>query len=701
MTRIGIVGAGPGGLFATHLLEEYCGELCDITLFEADARVGGKVLTGQFETAPVLYEAGVAEFYDYSHFGPDPVRELVDDFGLQIVRMNGSAVILEDRIIRSYRDMRRFFGARSERVLREFHRTCRELCSPAMYYEGHCRDDNEHPWNRKTFREVLDAIPDEMARKYVEVAARSDVATEPHLTTALNGLKNILMDDPCYMRLYSIVGGNQRLVDSVAASLMSEIRLRSPVVRVAMTPDRTYRLTVRRDGRTEEHEFDLVVMALPNYWLQQVDWVGPALRRVLQTHLAHYDNPAHYLRITALFQEPFWRSELAGTYFRSDAFGGCCIYDEGARHPADPYGVLSWLIAGCDALALNNHDDDRLVQLALDALPPAIARGRGLFIEGRVNRWLGTVNGSPGGRIAHDLRRRHLPDPKVHPNLFLLGDYLFDSTVNGVFDSADFVAHMILSLLRKKKYGSPDGRRRSRKGVLSRDYHDRYDGVHPYEESWRDFFCERYTAKLIHAVWDWAPPYTLLDTGSAMGLTLEAFARIGVEAWGIENSPYIHAKTPRRWKDRNLLGDIRKLPFPDDAFDFVYDTCLSYVPERDLERAIRELYRVCRVGVVFADVTTDMSLDVIENYKILEAGNSLFTLLEWSEMFLRAGFRIATSDRKRLHAASKIDNDADEDDYHWYPDADSMRYCFYSKPNAPPPPPRKLRLRTRSLAATV
>ena len=31
-----------------------------------------------------------------------------------------------------------------------------------------------------------------------------------------------------------------------------------------------------------------------------------------------------------------------------------------------------------------------------------------------------------------------------HPDLFVVGDYLFDSTINGVLDSADVVAEWIL-----------------------------------------------------------------------------------------------------------------------------------------------------------------------------------------------------------------------------------------------------------------
>src|SRR5262249_58891522 len=56
---------------------------------------------------------------------------------------------------------------------------------------------------------------------------------------------------------------------------------------------------------------------------------------------------------------------------------------------------------------------------------------------------------------AGEPRQRHLPDPDQHPGLFLVGDYLFDSTINGVYDSADFVTDMILTRLRKQKYGGP------------------------------------------------------------------------------------------------------------------------------------------------------------------------------------------------------------------------------------------------------
>jgi ubiquinone/menaquinone biosynthesis C-methylase UbiE len=199
--------------------------------------------------------------------------------------------------------------------------------------------------------------------------------------------------------------------------------------------------------------------------------------------------------------------------------------------------------------------------------------------------------------------------------------------------------------------------------------------------------------QLIQAVWGHKPPYRLLDCGSASGLTLSAFEEEGVEAWGIENSQHIHAHTPDKWKKRNLLGDVRDLPFPDNYFDFVYDTCLCYVPAEHLDQAIKEMFRVCRVGVFFGGVTSDMTKEVIEDYNLFKGVQSLYTLWEWSEIFMRNGFRVATADAKTLKRIWEIESEIDEDDWYWYPDAETMRYCFYTKPQAAPVQVRKKKSR--------
>jgi monoamine oxidase/ubiquinone/menaquinone biosynthesis C-methylase UbiE len=686
--RVAIVGGGPGGLLTANFLKTFPAGFVSATIFEASSRTGGKILTESFEQAPVLFEAGLAEFYDYSHFASDPLKELVDKLGLKTVEMVGPSVILGDAILRNMADVKRHFGAKSASALTEFYRTCAKLYSPTDYYEGYSRVDNKHPWSGRSFRDVLDDIPDEAARKYVEVATRSDLATEPHLTSGLNGLKNALMNDPRYLTLYSIRGGMERFVERLAEAISTAIRLDTAVVRVARSETGGYRLTTRHQNRFKEEEFDVVIFALPNYWLSRIEFDDGGLRTAMQRHIARYDFPAHYLRVTALFERPFWRRRVPGSYFMIDAFGGCCVYDEGARHPCEPYGVLGWLLPGNDALALSNLDDKQLCALALDSLPKSLGAGRDLFLEGKVYRWVGTVNGEPGGKPVLDMAARHRPDPIGHPNLFIVGDYLIDSTLNAVMDSAEFATDALLTGIHKERYAiavaaSGETAAKSNGDALVDDYFDDYAEETSYAKSFDEYFCEEWTCDLIKAIWDWSPPYKLLDVGSANGATLGAFAKKKVEAWGIENNAYIHSQTPAKWLSRNLKGDVRNLPFEDGAFDFVYETCLCYLPEDQIDHAIRELFRVCRVGVYCGSIATDMSQNLLEAEDLFYGVKTFAAMQEWSEFYIRNGFRLAVADPKIVKRIWKIEKDANEGYPTWYPDAETMRYCFFSKPDAP------------------
>jgi len=95
MLDLAIVGGGPGGLMSAWYLKRKLGNLCRVTIFEASDRLGGKVLTGRFDSTPAIYEAGVAELYDYSMTGPDPLREMVQYFGLQTIPMDAMQVQLD------------------------------------------------------------------------------------------------------------------------------------------------------------------------------------------------------------------------------------------------------------------------------------------------------------------------------------------------------------------------------------------------------------------------------------------------------------------------------------------------------------------------------------------------------------------------------------------------------------------------------
>ncbi len=444
--RIGIVGAGPGGLLTAYLLEELCGESVSIELFERSNRCGGKILTPTFSRAPVSYEAGAAEFYDYSPAGEDPLRELIESLGLPIATMGGSAVMLREGTIASLDDLAARLGETAAAEVREFDRRARDRIPPPEFYAADERGIDGPADRAGEFAKLLDRELSGAARRYVETMIHSDLATEPSRTSVTYGLQNYLMNDAAYMRLYGIVGGNRRLVDELASRLAARIRLETPVTAIGDDGGRPM-LEYVANGSTQRESFDAIVVALPLDAFGEVEFRGERLAAALRSHRAQYDHPAHYLRITLLFDRPFWRSRLLDSYCMLEAFGGCCLYDESSRVPESRFGVLGWLLGGDAALSRADRADDALIAEALASLPSDWPDASPHLLEGRVHRWIGAVNALPGGERPQSLDRRHRPEPIKHPRLFVVGDYLFDSTLNGVLDSAEYVAGWIASLV--------------------------------------------------------------------------------------------------------------------------------------------------------------------------------------------------------------------------------------------------------------
>jgi monoamine oxidase len=432
-----------------YRLQQRCSVPFEATIYEASPRLGGKILTGNFASAQVAYEAGAAELYDYSLVGEDPLRELVEKLGLTVKPMNGNAVVMDDNVLRDFDDVGRVYGEPARQALKEFDARARQWMSPREYYDSDWRAENADPMASRNFHEELAQVPNEAARKYLRTLLHSDLATEPHRTSAAYALQNYLMNDAGYMRLYTIEGGIERLPEELAKQVEARILLREPVVRVELSEGATLRVFSRRGGTIASEEYDFVVVALPNACIPLIEWGGDALGEAMHRHCMHYDYPAHYLRVSILFREVFWESVLQDSYLMLDAFGGCCLYDESSRNGCKTAGVLGWLLAGDEAMIASNHTDEQLIRRALNSLPSFLQRGRELFVEGQVHRWIGSVNGLPGGSPALDMESRHIPEP-AQPNLLTVGDYLFDSTINGVLDSADYAAEFLTEAIENR-----------------------------------------------------------------------------------------------------------------------------------------------------------------------------------------------------------------------------------------------------------
>ncbi len=689
MINIAIVGGGPGGLMASWHIDNKLEHEANVTIFEATDRLGGKIVTGKFAANEALYEAGVAEIYGYWAIGPDPLRELIDSFGLQTVPMDSDTVVMDGKVMTGLDGLKQVYGAKTANAVRSFRKTCSQMLSPAQYYEGVGKEDNAHPWANISCQELLEkSVPDETARKFFKIAARSDIASEPHLTNGLNGLKNFLMDLDGYIDLYSVVGGNEqivhKLVEHNAKDKNNKVELNSRVLRCGKTESGKYYLHVQQNGQTMIREFDIVLFCLPHNWLATIEFDGEKLQRAMVRHVAHFDRPAHYLRVTLLFDKKIWEPHVKDSWWMSDTFGGCCVYVENSRHPYPKgAGALGWLIAGCDALAYANLSKEQLIDAALASLPPSFGDARKHFVEGHVYRWISSVNAIPGGVPVRGPRENHLPEPDEHSGLFVTGDYLYDSTLNGLLDSCDIASDLVVSELTRLRYQrqleNAARAGHTPRNTIDKAYFENYRNLGPYAEAWKTFFDPAYVDDMIRAVFKPKKKYRLLIAGSASGETVAAMRKRGIDAWGIENNIHIHSQTPEELQEFNILGSITDMPFEDGEFDVIYDTALCHVQPNRVEWAVEEMHRVCSAGVYFASVQSDLPSAIIDRWDLLRGVKRLGTYWEWSDIFFDNDFEMAIEDEKVLEKLWQRTLSAQKGPGFWYDDAEAIRYSFYKR----------------------
>ncbi|MGC4002780.1 MAG: FAD-dependent oxidoreductase [Pirellulales bacterium] len=150
-----------------------------ITLFESSDRLGGKILTPRFQAADVRYEAGAAEFYDYSQFDEDPLKELIRELGLPISPMGGPAVIMHDRVLANLDDVRDELGPRACAALQAFDRNAKDRMTPQEFYASDFPEGAAAESDPPRFDATMAEIADAATSGYVMNMIHSDLATEP------------------------------------------------------------------------------------------------------------------------------------------------------------------------------------------------------------------------------------------------------------------------------------------------------------------------------------------------------------------------------------------------------------------------------------------------------------------------------------------------------------------------------------------
>ena len=160
------------------------------------------------------------------------------------------------------------------------------MISPQEYYEGVGAHDNEHPWAFINCEELLDReVKDPIAKRFLKVMARSDLATESHNTNGLNALKNFVMDVDGYIGLYSIQNGNEQIIERLREEIDADIQFNHRVLKVGKSETGRYQLNMMNGKGPETRDFDLVVMCLPHNWLATMGWDNEQLRASMVKHV--------------------------------------------------------------------------------------------------------------------------------------------------------------------------------------------------------------------------------------------------------------------------------------------------------------------------------------------------------------------------------------------------------------------------------
>ena len=303
-----------------------------------------------------------------------------------------------------------------------------------------------HPWASRTCADILDEVQEPDRRGgYIEITAHSDMATEPHLTTGLIGLRNFLKSVPGYGAQYSIEGGMEMLPRALASSLVrTDVVLDTPVVQMSRRPSRPlHPLPPGVPGSSPNTSRQRGARASFR-GLPEITWAGERLRRAMAAISPATSGPA---ATCASRSCSFGRS---GVIDCRDP-GSCSTRSAAAasmrillRTVPESRSVLGWLLAGSEALSSCNSDDRTLIARVLESLPDDLyAEARRHMIEGKVHRWAGAVSGQPGGCPLRDIITAHQPEPHEHPGLVVVGDYLSDSTLNGVLRSAQIATDLL------------------------------------------------------------------------------------------------------------------------------------------------------------------------------------------------------------------------------------------------------------------
>jgi len=367
--RIAVVGAGLAGLTAAHLLT-LAG--CSTTVFEASARIGGRIRTERGrDDSGAVWELG-GEFIDSDH---DDMHALADALGVEIFDTLPAG---EDAYATAYH-----FGGQSyteaqvEKAFAEIAPIIAADVASLSARPGYrTPSDADSRFDRMSIAEYLEGLKlDRWLHRLIEVAYVTVYGLDAGEQSALNLLTLIgthvgqgfeIFGDSD--ERYKVRAGSQQLTDALVHRSGLRVALERRLVRLR----RSARDWVLGFDQGADERADAVVLAMPFTTLRQLDLgdLLPPIKRLAVDSLGYGANS----KLMLATRRPLWRDQGRD--------GGC--YTDSAlqttwdcsRLRAAEGGVFTVFLGGREAVALSHVDEAtqavRHVELA-DAVFPGFA----------------------------------------------------------------------------------------------------------------------------------------------------------------------------------------------------------------------------------------------------------------------------------------------------------------------------------------
>ncbi len=301
-----IVGAGIAGLTAAYYLNK---SGVPVRIIEASRRSGGRIRSQKDALGTETTVEMGGEFIDSGHKN---IRKLAQELGLMEVDL----VAVDGKLTKDVY----FFNNRlvSERELITAFIPLAKQIDRDVKAIGDVNYKSTNPLaiklDRTSIKDYLDRYcPDPLLRKFIQVAYTSEYGLEASVQSSINLLLLIGRDSDKLEifgssdQKYHIRGGNQQIVDRLAAKFTNRIETNTRLESIRSTSKGRYRVSLRNGDVSREDTFDRVILALPFSILRQLD-LGIKLPPAQQAAIKELGYGTN-IKVISSYSERLWRDK--------------------------------------------------------------------------------------------------------------------------------------------------------------------------------------------------------------------------------------------------------------------------------------------------------------------------------------------------------------------------------------------------------